>query len=60
MFGNKFILNEDSLAVIEQFGEHMPGGFFIHSRHFPISDGFEMAAETTEPDFLRLEQRDAA
>ncbi len=30
MFSKKFILNEESLSVIEQFGEHMPGGFFIY------------------------------
>ena len=30
MFSKHFILNEQSLAVIEQFGEHMPGGFFIY------------------------------
>ncbi len=30
MFGKHFILNEQSLSVIEQFGEHMPGGFFIY------------------------------
>ncbi len=30
MFSKKFILNEQSLAIIEQLGEHMPGGFFIY------------------------------
>ena len=30
MFSKHFIINEQSLAVIEQFGEHMPGGFFIY------------------------------
>ena len=30
MFSRQFILNEQSLAVIEQFGGHMPGGFFIY------------------------------
>ncbi len=60
MFEKNFELNEQTLPFVEALGSHMPGGFFIHSRHFPISDGFEMAAETTEPDFLRLEQRDAA
>ncbi len=29
MFGKHYTLNEQSLSVIEQFGEHMPGGFFI-------------------------------
>ncbi len=30
MFSKYFILNEQSLSIIEQFGEHMPGGFFIY------------------------------
>ncbi|MDO4798412.1 MAG: response regulator [Coriobacteriales bacterium] len=30
MFGNQFALNEESFAIIEQFGELMPGGFFIY------------------------------
>lgn len=30
MFSKHFVLNEQSLSVIEQFGEHMPGGFFIY------------------------------
>ena len=30
MFSKHFILNEQNLSVIEQFGEHMPGGFFIY------------------------------
>ena len=30
VFSKQFILNEQSLSVIEQFGEHMPGGFFIY------------------------------
>ncbi len=30
MFSKQFILNEESLAVIQQIGEHMPGGFFIY------------------------------
>ena len=30
MFSKKFVLNEQSLSIIEQFGEHMPGGFFIY------------------------------
>ena len=30
MFSKNFILNHESLSVIEQFGEHMPGGFFIY------------------------------
>ena len=30
MFSRNFTLNEQSLSVIEQFGEQMPGGFFIY------------------------------
>ena len=30
MFSKHFILNEQSLSIIEQFGEHMPGGFLIY------------------------------
>ena len=30
MFSENFVLNEETLEVIEQLGEHMPGGFFIY------------------------------
>ena len=30
MFGKHFELNEATLAVVEQIGSHMPGGFFIY------------------------------
>ncbi len=30
MFSKYFVLNAQSLSVIEQLGEHMPGGFFIY------------------------------
>ena len=30
MFSKHFVLNEQSLSIIEQFGEHMPGGFYIY------------------------------
>ena len=30
MFSKHFVLNEQSLSMLEQFGEHMPGGFFIY------------------------------
>ena len=30
MFSRQFTLNEESLAIIRQFGEHMPGGFFLY------------------------------
>ncbi|MBQ1491915.1 MAG: PAS domain-containing protein, partial [Blautia sp.] len=30
MFDNKFLLNEQTLPVVEEIGRHMPGGFFIY------------------------------
>ncbi len=30
MFGKKFELNDVTLSLIEEFGKHMPGGFFIY------------------------------
>ncbi|MBQ7501136.1 PAS domain S-box protein, partial [bacterium] len=30
MFGKHFILNNDTISVIEEIGRHMPGGFFIY------------------------------
>ncbi|MBQ9299367.1 MAG: PAS domain-containing protein, partial [Clostridia bacterium] len=30
MFGKKFELNENTLSIVEEIGEHMPGGFFIY------------------------------
>lgn len=30
MFGKHLILNEENLSIIEQFGEQMPGGFFMY------------------------------
>ena len=30
MFSKHFVLNEQSLSIIEQLGGHMPGGFFIY------------------------------
>lgn len=30
MFGKHFVLDQKTLQVIEQIGEHMPGGFFIY------------------------------
>ena len=29
MFGKRFLLNDETLSVIEEIGRHMPGGFFI-------------------------------
>ena len=30
MFGKKFLLNEETLPIVEQLGSQMPGGFFIY------------------------------
>ena len=30
MFGKNFILNENTMSIIEEIGRHMPGGFFIY------------------------------
>ena len=35
MFGENFELNEETLAVIEAIGAHMPGGFFIYKAEAP-------------------------
>ncbi|MBR2759966.1 MAG: PAS domain-containing protein, partial [Solobacterium sp.] len=35
MAGRKFELTEESLAVIEEIGGHMPGGFFIYKAEEP-------------------------
>ena len=35
MFGKKFELNEQNLAIIEEIGKHMPGGFFIYKAAAP-------------------------
>ena len=35
MTGNRFELNEQTLAVIEEIGGHMPGGFFIYQAEAP-------------------------
>ena len=30
MFGKRFLLNEETLHIVEEIGRHMPGGFFIY------------------------------
>ena len=30
MFGKHFVLNENTISLIEELGKHMPGGFFIY------------------------------
>ena len=30
MFGKRFLLNDETLPIVEQIGSHMPGGFFIY------------------------------
>ena len=59
MFEKNFELNGQTLSLVEAPDSDMPGGFFIHSRRFPVSAGFEMAGETTEPDLLRRARRAA-
>ncbi len=31
MFGKHFMLNEDTIHIVEEIGRHMPGGFLIYS-----------------------------
>ena len=35
MFSRQFVLNEQSLSLLQQFGEHMPGGFIISKADEP-------------------------
>ena len=35
MFGKHFVLNEETLSIVEEFGRHMPGGFFIYKAAAP-------------------------
>ena len=35
MFGENFLLNEETLPLIEAIGKHMPGGFFIYKAEQP-------------------------
>ena len=35
MFGKRFQLNEQTLAVVGEIGRHMPGGFFIYKAAQP-------------------------
>ena len=35
MFGKRFTLNDETLAMIEQIGQNMPGGFFIYRAEEP-------------------------
>ena len=30
MFGKRFLLNDETLPIVEQIGSHMPGGFFLY------------------------------
>ena len=30
MFGKRFLLNDETLPIVEEIGRHMPGGFFIY------------------------------
>ncbi|MBO5573944.1 MAG: response regulator [Clostridium sp.] len=35
MFGERFLLNEQTIPVVEEIGKHMPGGFFIYRAEKP-------------------------
>jgi PAS domain S-box-containing protein len=35
MFGERFLLNEQTIPVVEEIGKHMPGGFFIYRAEEP-------------------------
>ncbi len=35
MFGKHFVLNEETLSIVDEFGRHMPGGFFIYRAAAP-------------------------
>ena len=35
MFGDRFLLNEQTIPVVEEIGKHMPGGFFIYRAEEP-------------------------
>ena len=35
MFGEKFLLNEQTIPIVEAIGRHMPGGFFIYRLEEP-------------------------
>ena len=35
MFGKQFLINEETLPVVEEIGSHMPGGFFIYRAEAP-------------------------
>ena len=35
MFGKHFLLNEETMHIVEELGAHMPGGFFIYKAAEP-------------------------
>ncbi len=35
MFGKNFMLNEDTIHIVEEIGRHMPGGFLIYKAQEP-------------------------
>lgn len=35
MFGQHFMLNEETMHIVEEIGRHMPGGFFIYKAEKP-------------------------
>lgn len=56
MFGQDFALNETTLSVIEEIGQHMPGGFFI----FKVEgDGELLYANQAVFDLFGCDSQDA-
>ena len=53
MFSRNFVLNEQSLAIIEQLGEHMPGGVGSVTT-LVLCKHVIQAAEERLPGFPRL------
>ena len=60
MFGNRFELNEQTLSVIRELGDHMPGGFFIYQAEKPEellyanSPVFEIFGCRSHEEFLEM------
>ena len=60
MFGKQFHLNEETMAVVEEIGQHMPGGFFIYKAEAPgellfaNNALFEIFGCDDLDDFMRL------
>jgi hypothetical protein len=40
MFGKHFKLNEQTMSIVEEIGQHMSGGFYIYKAAPPRGDPF--------------------